>query len=122
MEDSGRCVWLSQTRPTRRLGYGRGARRFNPNQPGREAALLHIPGYFPVCLCCNISGAVDFVKAVGESNGLHDSERWLAPWDIAQLGKGEWAMQHDPADFHPMTVETATIEEPAEVLIPDMDL
>lgn len=70
----------------------------------------------------DISGAVDFVKAVGESNGLPDNERWLAPWDIAQLSRGEWVMQHDPADFHPMAVEGAAIEEPVEVILPDMDL
>jgi hypothetical protein len=68
----------------------------------------------------DISGAVDFVKAASETNG--HGERWLAPWDIAQLAKGEWTLQHSADDFHPMTVETASVDIVAEVSVPDMEL
>jgi hypothetical protein len=68
----------------------------------------------------DISGAVDFVKAASETNG--HGERWLAPWDIAQLAKGEWSLQHDADNFHPMTVQTIDINTPAEITVPDMEL
>ena len=67
----------------------------------------------------DISGAVDFVKTASETNG--HGERWLAPWDIAQLAKGEWAIQHDAEDFHPMTVEAISVDVASEVTVPDME-
>jgi len=62
----------------------------------------------------DIGGAVDFVKGISQSNG-HD-ERWLAPWDIAELAKGEWSLQHQPEDFKPMTVDAPAL------VVPDMDI
>jgi hypothetical protein len=68
----------------------------------------------------DISGAVDFVKAASQTNG--HGERWLAPWDIAQLAKGDWTLQHEAEDFHPMTIQAIDINVQAEVSIPDMEL
>jgi len=70
----------------------------------------------------DISPAVNFVKAVQQTNGLADNERWLSPDDIAQIAKGEWTLQENPDDFNPITVEDIGAPAPVQVVVPDMDL
>jgi hypothetical protein len=69
-----------------------------------------------------ISQAVNFVKAVQQSNGLADNERWLSPADIAQLARGEWTLQENPDEFNPITVEDIGVPAPVQVIVPDMEL
>lgn len=62
----------------------------------------------------DISPTVDFVRTLGQSNG--HAEHWLSPWDMADLSKGEWNLQHQPESFKPLSMDVSV--QPA----PDLDL